>query len=474
MPWSKIFATFVLSILLLTMKYDVFISYSRKDYEDENKQVIPGNIVSQIKALFDENGITYWFDEEGIYSGDAFAHVIAKNIRASKILLFVSTDNSNKSSWTSDEIATARIYEKKIIPFRYDRSQYNESVILFVAKLDYIDYLQNPQTALNRLLVAVKEYLKSDSERVARETAEAEHRKNEEIMRQMQAVKDREMREKIVQLEGRRQEIINEILEHEKTLAGLTREKDFIEKDIADLRHSLGERVQVREQDMNDDGSSDTSALMPKNANSVLLSIVTWLKKGLNIIILAFALFCALGVILKACDNDNEFNDDNDESIVGVYNIGDYYDDGVKQGVVFTVEDGGRHGKIISLDETSLPWGTNTDNIVGVSNDANGKINTDKIMARKDSDNYPAFEWCRAKGEEWYLPSREELMLLYEVVDKVNKTLHDKSKIVLEGNIYWSSTELSEFCAWYVGMTDGFTFDYFKNYNLYVRAVSAF
>ena len=210
-----------------------------------------GETEGKIKALFDENGITYWFDEEGIYSGDAFAHVIAKNIRASKILLFVSTDNSNKSSWTSDEIATARIYEKKIIPFRYDRSQYNESVILFVAKLDYIDYLQNPQTALNRLLVAVKEYLKSDSERVARETAEAEHRKNEEIMRQMQAVKDREMREKVLQLEGRRQEIINEILEHEKTLAGLTREKDFIEKDIADLRHSLGERVQVREQDKN-------------------------------------------------------------------------------------------------------------------------------------------------------------------------------------------------------------------------------
>lgn len=457
------------------MKYDVFISYSRKDYEDENKQVIPGNIVSQIKALFDENGITYWFDEEGIYSGDAFAHVIAKNIRASKILLFVSTDNSNKSSWTSDEIATARIYEKKIIPFRYDRSQYNESVILFVAKLDYIDYLQNPQTALNRLLVAVKEYLKSDSERVARETAEAEHRKNEEIMRQMQAVKDREMREKVLQLEGRRQEIINEILEHEKTLAGLTREKDFIEKDIADLRHSLGEGVQVREQDKNDDGSSDTSAQTPKSVNSVLLPIVTWLKKGLNIIILAFALFCALGVILKACGGNNSISEDLPVDVAEVtYKVGDYYDDGVKQGVVFTVEDGGRHGKIISLDETSLPWGTNTDNIVGVSNDTNGKINTDKIMARKDSDNYPAFEWCRAKGEEWYLPSREELMLLYEVVDKVNKTLHDKSKIVLEGNIYWSSTELSEFCAWSVDMYYGNSYRNSKNLSIYVRAVSAF
>ena len=460
------------------MKYDVFISYSRKDYEDENKQVIPGNIVSQIKALFDENGITYWFDEEGIYSGDAFAHVIAKNIRASKILLFVSTDNSNKSSWTSDEIATARIYEKKIIPFRYDRSQYNESVILFVAKLDYIDYLQNPQTALNRLLVAVKEYLKSDSERVARETAEAEHRKNEEIMRQMQAVKDREMREKVLQLEGRRQEIINEILEHEKTLAGLTREKDFIEKDIADLRHSLGERVQVREQDKNDDGSSDTSAQTPKNVNSVLLSIMKWLKKWLNIIILAFVLFCALGVILKACGGNNSISEDLPVDVAEViYKVGDYYDDGVKQGVVFTVEDGGRHGKIISLDETTLSWcAMHYEHFqdMGLSNDTNGKINTDIIMARKDSDNYPAFEWCRAKGEEWYLPSIGELKLLYDVMDEVNKTLHDKSKILLDSGIYWSSTELDKFRAWLVYMNDGYALANRKVSSLCVRAVSAF
>ena len=30
-------------------KYDVFISYSRKDYVDEQKNLIPGNEVSKIK-----------------------------------------------------------------------------------------------------------------------------------------------------------------------------------------------------------------------------------------------------------------------------------------------------------------------------------------------------------------------------------------------------------------------------------------
>jgi hypothetical protein len=89
------------------MEYDVFISYARKDYVDENNKVIPGNIVSKIKHLFDANDITYWFDENGVFSGDAFASVIAQSIRSSKIFLFISSENSNASIWTSNEIATA-------------------------------------------------------------------------------------------------------------------------------------------------------------------------------------------------------------------------------------------------------------------------------------------------------------------------------------------------------------------------------
>ena len=47
-------------------KYDVFISYSRRDYVDESYNVIPGNAIAEIQNVFDENGITYWFDKDGI------------------------------------------------------------------------------------------------------------------------------------------------------------------------------------------------------------------------------------------------------------------------------------------------------------------------------------------------------------------------------------------------------------------------
>lgn len=70
----------------MEIKYDVFISYSRKDYVDENKHVLPNNVLSIIKASLKSHGLSYWFDEEGIYSGQEFTSVITKAIRASAVL----------------------------------------------------------------------------------------------------------------------------------------------------------------------------------------------------------------------------------------------------------------------------------------------------------------------------------------------------------------------------------------------------
>ena len=160
------------------------------------------------------------------------------------------------------------------------------------------------------------------------------------------------------------------------------------------------------------------------------------------------------------------------------YQVGDYYDDGRRQGVVFAVSDDGRHGKIVSLDQTNKQWCSDKQYImrivVGASSDSDGKSNTDKVMARAGSEEYPAFQWCRAKGNEWYLPSKEELKLLRQVRDKVNKTLRDKSMEVLD-KWYWTSTERDSKFAYGVGMHDGCTFKGYKHYvGNSVRAVSAF
>ena len=171
-----------------------------------------------------------------------------------------------------------------------------------------------------------------------------------------------------------------------------------------------------------------------------------------------------------------------------VYKVGDLYDDGVKQGVVFDVWGNGKHGKIVSLDQTAKRWCTEEQHgkgiVVGTSSESDGKANTDKVMARADSSQYPVFQWCRAKGAEWYLPAIDELKRLLlndEVRNAVNKTLDQHSAVKLgkkgETGWYWSSSEYvgnNQFCAWYVFMDYGPADTIAKNFNLYVRAVSAF
>ena len=163
-------------------KYDVFISYSRRDYVDENYNVIPGNAIAEIQNVFDENGITYWFDKDGIYSGQEFIEIITGAIAESKILIFISSKHSNESMWTAGEIFEALDGEKAIIPVKIDNSQYNKKFKLLIRPLDYIDYQENPQNALKDLLRAinkVKEDIaqKQREEEKLRQEKEAEAKK---------------------------------------------------------------------------------------------------------------------------------------------------------------------------------------------------------------------------------------------------------------------------------------------------------
>lgn len=163
-------------------KYDVFISYSRKDYVDGNYNVIPGNAITEIQNVFDENGITYWFDKDGIYSGQEFIEIITGAIAESKMLIFISSKHSNESMWTAGEIFEALDGEKAIIPVKIDNSQYNKKFKLLIRPLDYIDYQENPQNGLKDLLRAinkVKEDIaqKQREEEKLRQEKEAEAKK---------------------------------------------------------------------------------------------------------------------------------------------------------------------------------------------------------------------------------------------------------------------------------------------------------
>lgn len=162
----------------------------------------------------------------------------------------------------------------------------------------------------------------------------------------------------------------------------------------------------------------------------------------------------------------------------GVYQVGDYYDDGTKQGVVFEVDESGRHGKIVGLNETKLRWCAIEEYERRVQTEVTDKINgrNNQLRIEKIADwrtKYPAFAWCADQGEGWYLPAVEELRVIYRVKDKVVRTLEKMSRDKIQNAGYWSSTEEDELYAWIVHMYGGTYYGSRRNRN-YVRAVSAF
>ena len=146
----------------LNVKYDVFVSYSRNDYVDESGHPIEGSPIAELLRFLDDNRITYWIDKDGVYSGSEFVEVITDAITESKMLIFVSSQHSNASKYTTGEIFEALAQDKLIVPFKIDESPYNKRYRMMVRPLDFIEYYSNHQLAFESLLKAInackKEY----------------------------------------------------------------------------------------------------------------------------------------------------------------------------------------------------------------------------------------------------------------------------------------------------------------------------
>lgn len=130
----------------------------------------------------------------------------------------------------------------------------------------------------------------------------------------------------------------------------------------------------------------------------------------------------------------------------GVYEVGYYYNRNGKQGVVFEVSDGGRHGKIVSLKETELGWEA-------------------------------ARQWCKDLGSGWVLPTISELKSIRANRSTINDMMSQKGAEDIKEYSYWSREEYGydSSAAWHVTISDGNIGGNGKDsLDCYVRAVSAF
>ena len=139
-------------------------------------------------------------------------------------------------------------------------------------------------------------------------------------------------------------------------------------------------------------------------------------------------------------------------------------------GVVYYFDD--TVTKIVSVEETSLKWSTET-----VSTYARDKSNGANNMAKIKNisgweDKYPAFKWCSDYGEGWYLPAVEELKEIYKNCTTINSTLSANGYKTFGTNGYWSSAEYDYEDALIAG--DSWYQSHKKTYRNNVRAILVF
>lgn len=337
------------------MKYDVFISYSRKDLV----------VADKICDVLYKAGVSCFIDRQGIGGGMEFPKVIATAIKESELFLFLASENSYSSKFTTSEIT-----------FAFNKKQKNQLLPYVIDSSSLPDELEFVFSCIN----------------------------------------------------------IRNIKEHpiETTLV----------EDILDL---LG-RNKVHD------------PLCP----------------------------CGSGKLFKDCHGRSAVAPIVSQPVERTWKVGDYYNVDGKEGVVFWVDETGKHGKIVSLDQAEKQWCTDAEyrkELRGIASDEyDGMKNLQSIQKISDWRNkYPAFAWCADHGDGWYFPAIKELELLLlneEVHDAVNNQIarEGKAKLFSKGEYkaYWSSTEVWNRCAWDVDTTGGYSY-YYRKYNYYyVRAVSAF
>lgn len=135
------------------MHHQVFISYSRKDLDS----------VDVIRDILDRNGISYWIDKEGIYSGENYKEVIVDAIETAKAVVFVSSVHSNASINVVRELGYAVKQRRTIIPIMLDDTPYAKSIRLDISDIHQIELFKNDVPSEKEIVTSIMYVMGLDS-----------------------------------------------------------------------------------------------------------------------------------------------------------------------------------------------------------------------------------------------------------------------------------------------------------------------
>jgi hypothetical protein len=141
-------------------------------------------------------------------------------------------------------------------------------------------------------------------------------------------------------------------------------------------------------------------------------------------------------------------------------------------GIVYYIyldADGQQHGLIVSKTETTAQWSSST-TLVGANRTFDGLYNM-SLMSNSSAKDWVTLNFT----SDWFLPSIDELVLLFNARLHVNKFLHTGGFTQMSiTNSYWSSTEYDSTAGMYLWFSNSETGAAAKGANLLVRAVRRF
>ncbi len=116
------------------------------------------------------------------------------------------------------------------------------------------------------------------------------------------------------------------------------------------------------------------------------------------------------------------------------FKIGDLYNrDGLK-GLVVDVDETGSHGLILSLDKSDEDWLNDKAHAMNTNAfyEEDGMKNMEAIESYVNENNlswdaFPLFAWARSLGDGWYIPSREELNIIWKNLNGGNFDFNKKA-----------------------------------------------
>ena len=183
---------------------------------------------------------------------------------------------------------------------------------------------------------------------------------------------------------------------------------------------------------------------------------------------IAFLLLSAIACVKESSKISSVSQTNNTSDAVAALQIGQSY----HGGIIFYIDNTGKHGLVVSKVDlsTQIAWTAGAKAVTGATGVAvgTGASNTQLIVnAQGHTTSYAAL-LCHSyqKGDyaDWYLPSKDELDLLYQ----------QKGILGISAGDYWSSSEVSQGKAWEQEFGGGFKFKNSKSFTLHVRAISSF